>query len=177
MASFSGFPPQPVAVPIKCRTGSTSVREPNMRFVSGMVPARTSSASRTFSWLAVSQFGMSKLAGDHFAWLDLDGILQAVGLFNVLADRSGSTSMRMAYQHVSRSDLFFCVSVGSSAVDHLRHILILIDYLHRHETLACLGQRDRHRSSVEIKHGAAPRRTPSRQAAGGACDRLETPAR
>jgi len=108
--------------------------------------------------------------------LDLDGILQAVGLFNVLAivriDQYAD-----AYQHVSRSDLFFCVSVGSSAVDHLRHILILIDYLHRHETLACLGQRDRHRSSVEIKHGAAPRRTPSRQAAGGACDRLETPAR
>ena len=52
---------------------------------SGKVVPSTSSASRTFFWLAGSQFGTSKLAGTRL--LDLDRILQRVDLLRGPPDR------------------------------------------------------------------------------------------
>jgi hypothetical protein len=42
--------------------------------------------------------------------------------------------------------------VPARAVKDRRSVLVLIDYLHHHETLAGIGQRDRHRTGVEVEH-------------------------
>ena len=63
IASLSGLPPQPSAVPMRWRTGSTSSFVPNAPLKSGIVAPSTSNASRTFFWLAGSQFGISRLPG------------------------------------------------------------------------------------------------------------------
>src|SRR4029077_127205 len=43
-------------------------------------------------------------------------------------------------------------SVATRAVIDARGVLILIDDLHPHETLGAIGQRNRHRSSIEVKN-------------------------
>ena len=42
--------------------------------------------------------------------------------------------------------------VAAGPVDDREHVVVLVDHLHRHEALARVGQRDRHRSGIEVEH-------------------------
>jgi hypothetical protein len=50
---FLGIAAEGMAVPIRCRTGSTSSLGPNMHLESGRVVPSARSASRTFFWLSL----------------------------------------------------------------------------------------------------------------------------
>jgi hypothetical protein len=53
---------------------------------------------------------------------------------------------------ISRTDPFLCQGVPARAIVDRRGVLVLIDDLHHHETIARIGQRDRHRTGVEVEH-------------------------
>ena len=55
-----------------------------------------------------------------------------------------------AHDHVARADLFLRQDVPAGLVDRGERILVLIDYLHRHEPLARVGERDGRRTGIEI---------------------------
>ena len=61
--------------------------------------------------------------------------------------------MRTADEHIARADLLLVERVAARAVDDRRRVVVLVDHLHRHEALARIGQRDRHRPGIEIEHG------------------------
>ena len=64
---------------------------------------------------------------------------------------AGSTSVRDPDDHIARADLLPRERVLGRR-DRSPRVLILIDDLHRHEPLARIGQRDRHRPGVEVEH-------------------------
>jgi hypothetical protein len=53
---------------------------------------------------------------------------------------------------VTRADIFLRQDMCAGAIKHRRHIMILVDDLHRHESLAGIRQSDCHGSSIEIEH-------------------------
>src|SRR6266513_5903119 len=78
-------------------------------------------------------------------------ILQGADLLNILR-------VRWIDQHahrdnaISRTDPLLCQRVPACTIKDRRGILILIDYLHHHETLGGVWQRHRHRTGVEVEH-------------------------
>jgi hypothetical protein len=70
------LPPNPIAVPIKWRTGSTWSGGPNVRLVSGTVALSASSASLTCFWLTGSKLGTSNVPAA--ALLNENRVLQLV---------------------------------------------------------------------------------------------------
>jgi len=58
-----------------------------------------------------------------------------------------------ADQDIAGTNFLLVIGVGARVVfDIADHILILVDHLHRPETLARIGQGDRHRTRVEVEH-------------------------
>ncbi len=55
-------------------------------------------------------------------------------------------------QSVACADLLPGEGVAARPIDDREHVMILIDHDHRHEALARIGQRDRHRSGIEVEH-------------------------
>ena len=52
---------------------------------------------------------------------------------------------------ISRTNPLLCQGVPASAIKDRRGVLVLIDYLHHHVTLARIWQRNRHRTRVEVE--------------------------
>ncbi len=90
-----------------------------------------------------------ELAGAVLA--DLDGVLQRVHLLDVLRIRRVDQRTHCRGD-VARPDLILRQGITALAVDDHRHVVVLADDLHRHETLARIGQRDRHRTSFEVEY-------------------------
>src|SRR5260370_8207704 len=81
----------------------------------------------------------------------LEGVLQGVDLLDIL--RVCRIDHRAHYDtDVSRADPLLGQGVAARAVIDRRGVLVLIDYLHRHEALAGVGQHDCHRTGVEVEY-------------------------
>ena len=86
-------------------------------------------------------------AADAAGPADLDRILQGLRLLDVL--RIGRIDQRAhRSEKISCADLLSRVRVISGRVDGLQRVVVLIDHHQRHETLAGIGQRDRHRPRI-----------------------------
>jgi hypothetical protein len=53
---------------------------------------------------------------------------------------------------VTRADIFPRQNMRTGAVENGRYIMILVDHLHRHESLARIRQSDRHGPDIKIEH-------------------------
>ena len=53
---------------------------------------------------------------------------------------------------IPRADPLLSQGVPARPIKDRRSVLVLIDYLHHHETLAGIGQGDRHRTGVKVEH-------------------------
>ena len=82
---------------------------------------------------------------------DLDRVLQGADSLQIFLI-VGVHQYADCYHQIARADLVLAVGVTARAVDDLRHVFVLVEYLHRHEALAGVGQRDRDGPGVEIEH-------------------------
>src|SRR5258707_3499638 len=81
----------------------------------------------------------------------LEGVLQGVDLLDIL--RVCRIDHRAHhYTDISRPDPLLGQGVAARAVIDPRGVLVLIDYLHRHEALAAVGQHNCHRTGVEVEY-------------------------
>ena len=78
-------------------------------------------------------------------------ILQGVYLLDILRVCGIDQHAHHDYA-IPRTDPLLCQGVPARAIKDRRGVLVLIDYLHHHETLAGIGQRHRHRTGVEVEH-------------------------
>src|SRR6266446_3635985 len=119
-----------------------------MRLVSEMVAPSCRSATRTFLRLASSQLGIWNVPG--LCWLTPSASCKAWTCWT-FCGFAGSTSMRTTTR-TYRVPILLGQGVTACAVIDRRGVLILVDWLHRHEAPAGVGQRDCHRAGVEVEH-------------------------
>src|SRR5882724_9953448 len=91
--------------------------------------------------------------------LDLDRILQGVDLVEVLRVRRVDERADRD-RDIARADLLLVERIGTRAIDHFGHVVVLIDHLHGHEAFAGIGQRDRDRPRVEVEDCGGVERVP-----------------
>jgi hypothetical protein len=101
-----------------------------------------------------------------FLLANLERILQGVDLLDILR-------VCLIDQHahhdssVSRTDPLLGEGMTARAVIDRWGVLVLIDYLHRHESLAGIGQRNCHRTGVEVEHRSGIQRVAVRRSLSG----------
>src|SRR5262249_18591571 len=80
----------------------------------------------------------------------LDGILQSVNLLEVILV-TGIDQYANSDTGIAGTDHLAGQCVTARAVIDWLRVLVFVDYLHRHEMLAGIGQRNRHRTTIEVE--------------------------
>ena len=150
MASFLGLPPHVVAAEIRRWIGIDLILGAEGPAGVGERGAQHDQRIANFLLADRVPFRHLELAGTS-GLLDLDGILKRMDLLHVRGV-VGIDQRPHADQHIARADLLLRDGVLAGAIDRRRRILSSSDQLHRHEALAGVRQRDRHRPGIEIEH-------------------------